>query len=536
MFMLARKPLPTAARAAAPKAAPQRADRPPPVNPLWMRLAMSTSPQVQRKPAVSSPGDPSEREADDVADRVMRMADPAPVGPAARAIQRECAGCKGGDEKPGRATSGPPASAGQGTPLSREEREFFEPRFHRDFSNVRLHDGPEAAEASRRLSARAFTHGTDIYFGRGFHQPGHPDGRRLLAHELTHVIQQTGPGRPQAGMVQRSPLLMAPGLISFLMKLEKAQADVDADASLNDQLDALASRPPAAKGSRQPAEAEAAYKTAKAAAEAAVPAGFEFDWDGKKMEVKSFQIKSQLDVRSVSDMVTNYFGHGGKYILGYLKQQMGTKVKKGCGKGGDPEAGAASSTWYEQENPGVTERFFKIRNQSKWKGEAFGSAGAAAFPGLSRHAGRGAFDLKFHITVKEEGGSERKMSKWGKSSNNAKVRATGWWQEVNDAFSDNNFENLSSEYWHFDYKGSMSSPEKTLDVEPLRQELRYVAIYANMVEYDLADHLANCRQAEINDMESWPSVILLKKFIDSAANLELNVIDNSGEAEGANED
>jgi hypothetical protein len=91
----------------------------------------------------------------------------------------------------------------------------------------------------------------------------------------------------------------------------------------------------------------------------------------------------------------------------------------------------------------------------------------------------------------------------------------------------NNFENIASEYWHFNCMGSMSDPEKTLDVAPLRQELKYIAIYANMVEYDLADALATCQQARVDAVDSWPSVKMLRYYINSAANLQLSVIDNT---------
>lgn len=81
---------------------------------------------------------------------------------------------------------------GGGQPLSPSLRAFFEPRFLRDFGDVRVHTDPEATEAAERIHAQAFTHGRDIYFGAGRFQPHSREGRRLLAHELTHVIQQGG--------------------------------------------------------------------------------------------------------------------------------------------------------------------------------------------------------------------------------------------------------------------------------------------------------------------------------------------------------
>jgi hypothetical protein len=80
----------------------------------------------------------------------------------------------------------------------------------RDFSGVRVHTGPEAAEAARSVNARAFTVGSDIVFGAGQHAPQSREGLWLMAHELTHVVQQ-GPGTPLLPMVQRASALQSVG-------------------------------------------------------------------------------------------------------------------------------------------------------------------------------------------------------------------------------------------------------------------------------------------------------------------------------------
>ena len=79
---------------------------------------------------------------------------------------------------------------GGGQPLSGTERAFFEPRFGADFSHVRIHNDPSAANVARLINARAFTRGRDVVFGNGEYAPGTSSGRRLLAHELAHIIQQ----------------------------------------------------------------------------------------------------------------------------------------------------------------------------------------------------------------------------------------------------------------------------------------------------------------------------------------------------------
>ena len=94
-------------------------------------------------------------------------------------------------------------SKGRGQPLSKKSRAEMEPAFGADFGVVRVHKGDEAHSLANRASALAFAHGGDIYFGRGQFQPDTTPGRRLLAHELTHVVQQ---GRAvQRSSIQRSP-------------------------------------------------------------------------------------------------------------------------------------------------------------------------------------------------------------------------------------------------------------------------------------------------------------------------------------------
>jgi Domain of unknown function (DUF4157) len=81
---------------------------------------------------------------------------------------------------------------GGGQPLSESVRNFFEPHFGHDFSGVRVHTDREADMHNRALSALAFTTGQDIFFRQGTYDPFTPSGQELLAHELTHVVQQAG--------------------------------------------------------------------------------------------------------------------------------------------------------------------------------------------------------------------------------------------------------------------------------------------------------------------------------------------------------
>jgi hypothetical protein len=85
-----------------------------------------------------------------------------------------------------------------GAPLASDVRDHMEPRFNADFSNVRVHSDAESASLNNRLGARAFTYQNHIFFSRDQYQPGSSDGKQLLAHELTHTIQQ-------GHSIQRSP-------------------------------------------------------------------------------------------------------------------------------------------------------------------------------------------------------------------------------------------------------------------------------------------------------------------------------------------
>lgn len=157
---------------------------------------------VQTFTSVSSPGDPAEREAHSTARRVMQTAAPHHTGPSPRApesaatVHRQRADatiqCKA-DSQPmvtPSLSADIVSSTGSGTPLPPRVREFMEPRFKADFSRVRIHTGDRAARLSKQLHAQAFTVGNNIFFAKDQFRPDSPDGQELLAHELTHTIQQ----------------------------------------------------------------------------------------------------------------------------------------------------------------------------------------------------------------------------------------------------------------------------------------------------------------------------------------------------------
>ncbi|MDQ6891915.1 MAG: DUF4157 domain-containing protein [Acidobacteriota bacterium] len=171
---------------------------------------------IQAKLRVSQPGDAHEREADRMADAATQMK------ASDAAVQRMCTDCEEErkhqstspvqkKEKAGDTPSVKPAVVeniqrlgGDGRPLPAETRDFFEPRFNVNFENVRVHTGAQAEEAADSIGAKAFTVENDIAFGRGQYSPSSDEGRELLAHELTHTVQQ-GASETDSLIVQRQP-------------------------------------------------------------------------------------------------------------------------------------------------------------------------------------------------------------------------------------------------------------------------------------------------------------------------------------------
>jgi hypothetical protein len=173
----------------------------------------SPAPLVQRKLQVNEPGDTYEQEADAMADTVMRMIDdnrqqstPKPVtGLIGRSVQRKCATCEEEEKKnklmrkEQNGVSGAPVSssfsaslinAGKGMPLQPGIKQKMEQAFNTDLSPVRIHTGHQAAALNNAIHAKAFTYGNDIYFNEGEYKSDTQEGKKLLAHELTHVLQQ----------------------------------------------------------------------------------------------------------------------------------------------------------------------------------------------------------------------------------------------------------------------------------------------------------------------------------------------------------
>lgn len=158
---------------------------------------------LQTKLTVGSPNDPLEHEADVMADTIMRM-------PEQNFIQRKCSHCEEEEkiqrkplasfiQRKGSSTGSTAsdavsnkinASKGNGSSMDGNTQTFMQSRFGADFCDVKIHTDGEAIQMNRELNAKAFTVGNDIYFNEGQYNPHSNEGKHLLAHELTHTVQQ----------------------------------------------------------------------------------------------------------------------------------------------------------------------------------------------------------------------------------------------------------------------------------------------------------------------------------------------------------
>ncbi len=194
-----------------------RATSPTSVTPAAQRPSLVTPTRLQTALRVSSPSDPAEREAESTARKIVHM-------PLAASAVRERAGVFRSPYVQRKAEGLPDTGANvaaeiensrsSGQPLPLTVRRFMEPRFNADFRNVRVHTNEKAAALNNRIGARAFAIGNQIFFGRDQFQPETSEGRELIAHELTHTIQQGAvqqgevAQRAQATVTQQTPTMV----------------------------------------------------------------------------------------------------------------------------------------------------------------------------------------------------------------------------------------------------------------------------------------------------------------------------------------
>jgi hypothetical protein len=198
--------------------------------------ARKTSPSsgslfFQPKLTVNQPNDKYEQEADSMADRVMRMVNSTQnentfFKPIPLIIQRKCQHCQEEEKLYRKESSGAEVqgsneldsyvgslrSSGQALPES--SRQFFEPRFGQDFSSVRIHTDSVAAKSAQSINALAYTTGNNIVFNSGQYSPDSESGKKLMAHELTHVVQQSATNLSNVQRIACPEGATAPGTVA----------------------------------------------------------------------------------------------------------------------------------------------------------------------------------------------------------------------------------------------------------------------------------------------------------------------------------
>lgn len=189
---------------------------------------------IRTKLDVSATGDMHEQEADRVAEQVMRMPPSTRQHPCACGVcQTRGAASLGPDHqlvRGERRTSAPSSATSTVPPIVHDTlrspgqaldpavRVYMEPRFGHDFSRVRIHADGQSAHAARTIQARAYTLGNDVVLGEGEYRPATASGKRLLAHELVHVVQQSG---GNGTSINRSPVVDLP----HVRRLDTSPAD-----------------------------------------------------------------------------------------------------------------------------------------------------------------------------------------------------------------------------------------------------------------------------------------------------------------------
>ena len=185
------------------------------------KLPFFTS-RIQRKLTINQPNDVYEQEADAMADKVMRMSDNGNTqrpffSHAVSFLQRKCQHCEEEEKKIQRKEMNGEETVddsglenyvrglgGAGQLLSNKVRNFYEPRFNYDFSHVKVHTDPVASKSAQSINALAYTSGNNIVFNSGQFSPSTDAGKKLLGHELTHIVQQNNSSAINASsLVQR---------------------------------------------------------------------------------------------------------------------------------------------------------------------------------------------------------------------------------------------------------------------------------------------------------------------------------------------
>jgi hypothetical protein len=189
-------------------------------NPFWSTPFHNPQLQpIQAKMEVGQSNDKHEKEADKIADSVMGSGNPPSISNLGDTIQQSGEG--GGTASP-KLENQINGSKGNGQSLSNDVQKEMGNKIGSDFSNVNVHTDNNAIQMNKELGAKAFTHGNDIYFNQGNFSPNSQDGKHLLAHELTHTVQQGGNNNGVQTKIQKEDDDLKSVWFTGISELEKA--------------------------------------------------------------------------------------------------------------------------------------------------------------------------------------------------------------------------------------------------------------------------------------------------------------------------
>ncbi len=225
---------------------------------------------------------------------------------------------------------------GQGQPIQEDTRSDFETRFGADFSDVRIHTGTEAADLNKSIHAKAFTRGSNIYFSNGAYDPSSSSGKGLLAHELTHVVQQGHADGP----AQRTATNDGP--------LQREEADDDDTPTPEERAIALAKAARAAKEAEQ-AATEGQREVVKS--------------KDQKNEEKKSEKESKQKAKAAAGHANEATTKGKKRKKGEAKDSP--RVDQTVGEPGGPAGGMKKAPASPEEDPAFQNVVKKIGGVAK---------------------------------------------------------------------------------------------------------------------------------------------------------------------------
>ncbi len=201
-----------------------------------------------------------------------------------------------------------------GQPLDAATRAFMEPRFGHDFSQVRVHTDARAAESARSVSARAYTVGHDVVFAEGQFDPSAEQGHKLLAHELTHTIQQSA--YASAALTPHEPTVIEPAETALELAADESASRLVTNSGMSTPSPGIAlQRAPAPQAKSAPALDES-KRTSK-----------EYAWSLGREDAARIQKSGKLSAEDKQDVINKMRFFQGEAKAAYIQMVQNVLLK-----------------------------------------------------------------------------------------------------------------------------------------------------------------------------------------------------------------